>query len=50
MKWKTCAYEGWHNAFAWFPTPLTTGQTIWLEPYRFYVNSHGAITTLMAAE
>lgn len=48
MKWKTNPLEGWHVGFAWLPIPLSTGETIWLEPYRFHLSPQGAITTIVA--
>jgi hypothetical protein len=47
MKWKTCPLEGWHQGFAWTPIPLMDGTTIWMEPYRYYVSSHGLVTTII---
>lgn len=46
MKWKTNPLEGWHTGFAWIPTPLPDGTTIWMEPYRYYVSHQGTITTI----
>jgi hypothetical protein len=47
MKWRTNPLEGWHTAFAWFPVPLSSGETVWMENYRFYVSPQGLITTII---
>ena len=44
MKWKTNPLEGWHDVFAWFPTPLSDGSTVWLEYCRLYVSRSGTFT------
>lgn len=47
MRWETPSPAGWYYGFAWFPTPLMSGETIWLEHYRYYVNDLGVVTTTL---
>lgn len=45
MRWRSCPYEGWWDSFAWYPTLLDDGTTVWLETYRIYVNRFGYVAT-----
>jgi hypothetical protein len=47
VKWRTNPLEGWHTGFALFPIALSSGDTIWLEQFRYYCASNGAITTII---
>lgn len=49
MRWR--GYEGaWHTGFALFPVRLSGGDVIWLEPFRYYVNQFGVVSTILSKE
>lgn len=50
MRWRTNPVEGWHTGFALFPVQCDDGQTVWLEPFRYYCNSLGWVTNRLPKE